>query len=126
MNTRAYSPARDYETLVGWWKGHGQDAVDPDNLPGTGFITDFAACFVLKTDTRVCFIEGAISDPSASFHDRDLAVDEVVERCIEYARSSGFLQLLVLTHMRRVIDRACTRHGFRRPLENMQLIERNF
>ena len=122
--TRPVVLTRDYETLVGWWKGFGQDSYAASELPPCGFINDYAACFLLKTDGCACFLEHLVSDPTSADEERSIAIDDVVDACLALAQSIGFRLVYAITSNKRVINRAITEHGFSVPREAFQIVTR--
>lgn len=126
MTTRQVVLTRDYETLVGWWKGFGQDAYSVDELPKSGFINEHAACFLLKTDGLACFLEHLVSDPTVVDEVRSDAIDDVVDACLGLAQSIGFRLVYAITSKKSVVTRAIKRHGFSVPRESLQIVTREF
>lgn len=80
MKTRKVTPA-DLIIISGWLKGHGQPhTISPDYLPPTGLIVEGIAClFLIKTDTKTAYFEGAISAPGCDKIERRQALKMLVE-----------------------------------------------
>jgi hypothetical protein len=76
LQLRMYDPAKDYDMVAGWWKGHGWDAVPPFFLPKLGVIAcwaegekteDTAAAWLyMDNSAPVCWLEYMVSNPEAN------------------------------------------------------------
>jgi hypothetical protein len=76
LQLRMYDPAKDYDMVAGWWKGHGWDAVPPFFLPKLGVIAywaegekneDTAAAWLyMDNSAPVCWLEYMVSNPAAN------------------------------------------------------------
>lgn len=97
MSMRRYEPS-DYPTLCSWWALWGVPKTPETVLPKTGFISDFAAAFLLKTDGPSCFIEELVCNPMSSRNERSAGITEAIETCIEHAKQDGFLKVCGLTN----------------------------
>lgn len=100
----------DYPRLDAWYRARKMDRLEIWQLPEIGFINEAAACFLMRADGGVCFIDCLISDPGCPSEKRDHCIDEVVMCCLEKTR--GFRICYALTNQESVIKRA-ELHGFK-------------
>ena len=89
----------DWEFLPSWWEGYeGWDAPIPkDMLPENGlggFIVDkdkhpIAACWLWVTNSKTCFVNAFVADPSYRDTDREEAFDELIKFVTRFAQDMG-------------------------------------
>ena|SRR6476620_4689078 len=122
MSVRPYNHGLDYDQLCGWYKGYGEDAPDLGLLPPTGYISDFGAIFVIKTDTDLCMLEHLIIDRDF-MGDRADAVTDLAHAAIGHARASGFSLCWAFTRYP-VVAKVAEKLGFRKARSFKGLWER--
>ena len=113
---RGYKPS-DYPTIQYWAESRGVEIVPGEWLPSEGLINDQAVCFIVSTDTPVCFIEYLIAAKTAT-NDK---IDEVVEGCIALAKALGFKEINALT-VKSTVSLRAKKHGFSGP-ESVMLLK---
>jgi hypothetical protein len=104
---RAIDLQADYETICGWWRGHGQEPIPREHLPATGRIVDgVAACFLYRTDAPVGLIEHLVAAPGSDKDDRREAVRALIAELVAEAKRLGADVVYALTPVPGVADRA--------------------
>ncbi len=69
--------------------------------------------FLYQTDSKVCYIDGLLANPSISKTQRSEAIDQVVKAIIKAAKHLGFKYLLGTTKVKEVETRAIMKHQFK-------------
>jgi hypothetical protein len=81
-----------------WYEDRGIRSPEPYDYPEIGFIVeDVAAVFLYQTDSSFAIIEGLISNKDASPLERDVAIDMLYAKIIEFAKNAQYTKLLALT-----------------------------
>lgn len=102
---RLYKP-EDFPAVSSWAKAW-EINVSEDLLPHTGFIVpDVAAFFIYETDSKVCYFENLICNPSASREQRESAFSGLTQAVIQEAKSRGFKVAYACTNIGSVINLA--------------------
>lgn len=94
----------DFPKIKEWFTHYGTEIAN-DILPDIGFITDHAACFLLTTNSKVCFLEPLVGDPKNPWAKR-AELDSVMIACLDKAKEMGFKQCFGLSSNSEVLDRA--------------------
>lgn len=111
MQVRRFDLENDYNILLSWWAGWRTKYIPRDMLPPVGFISDYAAAFVLETVGVAAFIETLVNNPSAKKDRRSEGTDEVIGAAVKYCKEKGFKKLYALTRKETVARRA-VKHSF--------------
>jgi hypothetical protein len=110
MQVRAYSD-RDFPEIQVWYRSRGMSAIE-DCLPQFGFIAPgIAAGFLVQTDTKYCFLEPFISNPTSTIEERDEALNLIMFNLINLAKLLEFKYIFGVSRSQGMISRAL-RHGF--------------
>jgi len=110
--------ASDYPTISGWAYDRGVEIAPNEYLPKVGFISDTAVCFLVSTDTPVCFIEYLIAAKTALPDN----IEEVINACCREAGKLGFKVIRAYTEMSSVRNRAL-KMGFSLVSEQNKILE---
>lgn len=104
--TRLYNPNEDLEQVNLWLIAHNQIPCEKSDLPGYGVIEDGVAVgFLCQTDTKTCFIDPMISNKEASSEDRNAALNDIIIKLGELAKTMGYKRLLFMTAERSLQER---------------------
>lgn len=101
MNLRKYTP-EDFCHVQSLFKSRGID-VEKTQLPWSGWVTDNAACFLLATNSRICFLEWLVAKDTPT---KTLEMDLVIEACLQMAKDMGYLKCFALTDKSSVVKKA--------------------
>ena len=105
--TEQYQPSVHDLQLSSWFEQWNIATNITDLLPKTGFIVDgVCAIFLYETNSKVCFIDGFISNKLASEEVKEKALDQVVLAAIDQAKADGFKKIVAQTRIAKVIERA--------------------
>lgn len=108
----SYNPILHNKQLENWFKQWGFDPKIIDYLPTTGFvIDDVCAAFLYKTNSKVCYIDGFISNKKAKKTIKEYCLNRVIESCLQLAVKEGFTKVMAQTKLETVINRA-SKFGF--------------
>ena len=113
--TRVWDREQDYETLAGWWRGHGWEPLQAEDIPDTGFVANECAfgCLYIDIHCRFAMMEWVVTDPSASPRLCVKSLNEVIEKLIETAKEVGIKRVYsVLKHDK--LAGLYERHGFQK------------
>lgn len=105
---RRYDNEKDYEILLSWWEDWGHPVQTKEDLPPTGFINDYAACFLIETKGNICFIDSLISSPTVHSKERSKDVNNIIDACLKYCKENGFKYALAITEKQSVLHRSVT------------------
>lgn len=110
MQSRKYVD-EDFKSIIEWYDSrHIRPA--QDMIPPTGFIVPgIAAGFLMRTDTSACILEPFIANPRANKHDRDRALNSIMNDLIHEAKELGYDRVFGFSSHERMIERAVS-HGF--------------
>jgi hypothetical protein len=95
MNFR-YFEEKDYDTLIDWWKFWRFTPPSLENLPTSGVIVnkdgiDTCAGFIYFTNSKMCWIEFIVSNPSVKQkEDRREAIIKVIDILCSIAKNNGY------------------------------------
>lgn len=101
-----YSP-HQFEKLKSMYESRGLE-IDETQLPNIGFITDNAACFLIITNCKICFLEFLVSRKG----DYGDEVDAVMNACLNQAKEMGYTQVFGLSSVDSAVKRALD-NGFK-------------
>lgn len=105
MNIRAYTN-EDFSELNDWYRARGAK-IQERYLPQYGFIVEgIAAGFLMQTDCPVCFLEPFISNPSATKHDRDRALNLILNQLVSLARLQEYELIYGVSTSKTMVDRS--------------------
>lgn len=99
---------KDFDHVYELFKARGA-SITKQQLPSIGFITENAACFLITTNSSVCFIEWLVS---RNVPTKDEEMDACVQACIQVASAMGFKICYSLTDKTSVVERAF-KHSFK-------------
>jgi hypothetical protein len=91
-----YIEQSDYEMLVDWWKFWRFPAPPIEMLPDSGVIVnkdgvDICAGFIYFTNSKTCWIEFIVSNPSVKQkEDRREAITNVIEVLCSIGKNNGY------------------------------------
>ena len=111
--TRLWDKEADYETLKGWWEGHGWTALPVQDLPDTGFIANETAfgCLYIDIHMRFAMMEWVVTDPNAAPRACLKSLNEVIDKLLETAKDVGVVRVYsVLKHEK--LEKLYAKHGF--------------
>jgi len=106
-----YGRSRHYESLCGWWIGHGQEpepewALPGDGRPGIGLvIPNVAAGFMYYTGTRIALLHEFVSNPEAPGKLTSPALDALILELERQARFDGIDHLAAWTKHPAIVSR---------------------
>jgi hypothetical protein len=86
-----YEPAKHRALVEGWLRERGMPVPEPEMFPPFGVVVDgCVAGFLLCTDSKQCFIDQVVGDPSANPFVRK-AAGQVLVACLEvFASERGY------------------------------------
>jgi hypothetical protein len=97
----------DIDTIRSWYNARNLEAPPRSYFPTLGFVVPgVAAGFLYATDTKVCFMEGFITNKDASSESRDWAIKAIAESLTDMAKCQGFHKILVLSTDQGIVARA--------------------
>ncbi len=115
---RPYTPS-DLEQVNSWLIQRELPTFQDHFLPKTGFIIENTAVgFLYKTDSSFCWLEWVVTNPKANSTDRNKALDLIVSKLLEEAKSSGFKIVFTSLQDTGLIERY-SKHGFMITEKNM-------
>ena len=111
MIVKPYRP--EYKGKIeAWLKKRGIDTKVVADLPEVGFISpNVAAGFLRKVEGNFGMIDSFITNPEASPHNRNEALDKITESLVRTAYGLGMKQLLAISVDENTLKRA-VRLGF--------------
>lgn len=123
MEIRKFDPQSDYLKVSAWWEKQGWPSIPLEMLPKTGFIMEDAegglcAGWLYKTDSKFAWLEWIVANPARPFELRGRALDVLMLRLVETARSSGFKAVFSSINNERLINRY-KKHGFKETEKSM-------
>ena len=101
---------KDYPTIWGWWRKHDSFAPLEEHLPPTGLVAHkdkegIAAGFLYKTDSSICVFEFAVCNPEASKEDRDIGLDLIIKKAIEWSKTNNYTLIYTSISIQKYINR---------------------
>jgi len=100
-----YQKAIHQEQIIEWYKQWNMKG-SLDLMPETGLIVpNICAIFLYETNSKVCFIDGFISNKEVSDEKRDKCLDLVVSSLLHLAKEKGFKYIKADSRYQSVIDR---------------------
>lgn len=124
ISLRAFHRESDYQTIEGWWKGHGWDAVPLAMLPAMGMVamnddTPAAAGWVyLDNSTGVGMLEWIVSNPANTMKVSAVALARLVDCLRNAAREIGY-GVILGSCRQESLARLMEREGFQRTDEGV-------
>lgn len=104
----------DLREIEGWYSRRGLVPPPQSCFPATGYIMpEVAAMFLWSTDSCICLLDGAITNPAAPIVRRASALKAITQALIAQATRGGFTQILGYCHARSTA-RLVRQHGFRK------------
>lgn len=86
---RAITPD-DFSTISDWYSSRGL-RFSPEWVSDIGYIVDgVAAIFLIPTSSKVCLLDGCITNKDSSTDERDKALDAILVKLSETAAELGF------------------------------------
>lgn len=102
----------DFDEVKGWFQDREMNHIRETLLPEFGFIEPgVAAGFLHRTDSKVCILEGFVTNRSALGAYRHQALDGIVDACVKKAKELGFQRICAFSIDESIIGRA-EKHGF--------------
>lgn len=114
----AFDPVKHGEALKEWLMFYDLPKTHFDEIPEIGFMAEdedgfIAAGFIRKIENcSLALIDGLIANPESLGKRRYHAIDQVVEKLIEFSKSAGLKQLIGFSVDAGTIKRSI-KHGFR-------------
>lgn len=110
MRLEMFDVNKHYETVCSWWKQHKWDVVPTGLLPKHGIViydgdTPAAAGWVYSTDSKICWIEWIVVNPTLKRNIRGAAIEELIEALQALAKELGFLVAFTSVRVPRLIKR---------------------
>jgi hypothetical protein len=103
---------KDWETLMGWYEGHGWPRLDPAMLPEVSFfVPDHACGWLYQSDSCVCWLEFLVTNPKGDKKLNFKALDEIYDTAIIKAKELGFTAIFSSFNHKSLI-RLAERKGF--------------
>jgi hypothetical protein len=91
--------ADDHPEIASWYRAHDQKMVPIDLLPPQGLIwPGVAAGFMMKTDSKVCFLEHYIANPRAFKEVSRRALELITDQFLQASRAQGYVAVFALTN----------------------------
>jgi hypothetical protein len=101
---RRYEP-KDYTQIYGWYEKRSLESIPPNFLPEIGFIVDgVGAGFLYKTDSLVCIIDSAITNPDSDKEIRKNMILKLADRLVKEADNLGFKYVFTNTSFESLKD----------------------
>ena len=111
MKLRRYK-AEDKAELDQWFQAHGMVPTEAAFFPPLGFICPGVAVgFVAQTDSGVALMDHYLTNPLASYKERQDALDSITEALLGAASTLGYKRIVALTTAQGIYERAL-RFGF--------------
>lgn len=114
MRVREFSKegSGDYEMIQEWHKAWEKECLPMECLSGLGLIVDeCVAGFLYSTDSKVCFFDCFVSDPSITKVERNAALDVLVASLVQSAKDLDNKVIVANSMSGNIKDRAL-KHGF--------------
>lgn len=110
-NVAFYQPDQHNEMIRNWYEAWGME-FDPSIMPATGIVMEnVCAIFMYETNSKVCFLEGYISNPIIDKKVRDECLDHIADKMIKVAKDKGYEYAFIYSRHEVVAKRAI-KHGF--------------
>ena len=105
-----------YLLLTEWWTKHKWPVIPKPFLPKTGYMAfvgekPIVAAFLYKTDSSMGILEWYVSNPDSTYEERTAAMNELLEKVFETARTLGIQAIFTSCTNKSLISRL-TAHGF--------------
>lgn len=122
MIPEPFEHGKHLEMVNRWAVSRGLKAVPVELLPRTGrVVPELAAVFLYKTDSRVGFIEHAITNPDAAVKDASHALDDCIAAIESDARWLGMSVLCGVSRIPGMAERV-RRAGFEVSAERFRMM----
>jgi N-acetylglutamate synthase-like GNAT family acetyltransferase len=111
--TRVWDRDTDYEELCRWWRAHGWEPLENEDIPDTGFIANETAfgCLYIDIHGRFAMMEFVVTNPDAPARQCLRSLNEVIDKLLETATKIGVKRVYsVLKHEK--LDKLYQKHGF--------------
>lgn len=96
--------------------------IELEALPKHFFVNDYAAAFLVVTDSNFCFIEPIIANPDVSPDDRAIGISQVSNQCEQLAKKLGFKKVYGMTNKLSMLKHAAE-NGYK-PSSTPYLVEK--
>lgn len=88
----------DFKEIFRWHELRGMRPPDIGSMPGVGLIQPgVAAVFLYRTDSDVCLLDCAVSNPEAERSECDEALDSILRELVKIASGTGFRKIFAMT-----------------------------
>jgi len=88
MNCRLMTDL-DYDTAVGWWKGHDFPAIPKEVLPPTGAVVDgHCLGWVYLSNGGIAYVEWIVGNPDIKGRSMVKALNILIEKLIQIAKEN--------------------------------------
>jgi hypothetical protein len=78
----------------------------PEYLPETGYINNnHCAGFLYKTDSKICWLEWVVSNPDSPKEERNLALNELIDKLCDDAQKLGFKAIFTSVEHEGLLER---------------------
>jgi hypothetical protein len=116
MKTVRYRTVDIYQKVCNWWKAHGFPVLPVDFLPFEGYIisdndVELYAVFLYVTDSALCWLTFPVSNPKATYEQKQGAMEQLFKDVAEDAKSEGFKFMFTTSPLPRVQE-ALINSGF--------------
>lgn len=108
-----YDHGKHYDKMVDWLAHKGMAKPDPSFFPDVGYCVDGNAIgFLLKTNSRQCFVDQVAANPHAAPGERLRALNTLFELLEEKAKEAGCGLIASFTEIPRMKEEFLA-HGYR-------------
>jgi hypothetical protein len=126
MDVIAFNRKNHLELVSEWLKARGMNELLAQEVPQFGYICfndhdAICAGFLRKVEGGYMFMDSLITNPLASPHLRDKAIDIVVTELIESAKDLGITKILANSTDSNTLERS-KKHGFRALPERVVIV----
>lgn len=107
MEMRQFNLHDDYSDINAWFHERKGEYFPVKFLSGTGFIVPGVAVgFLIRTDANVGILEPFVSNPHAPEKERDEALNKILKKLVDHAKSLGYRAVFGFSTAQTMIDRA--------------------
>lgn len=115
-----------YEEVSGWFMKRGMKPIPRSSLPKFGkIVPSLAAVFLYQTDSDVCAIENAITNPESDKKIRRQALGVAIKDCISHAKDIGFKNMMFVSDIPVVVEDFAKEHKFKKIEGKVNILWRN-
>ncbi len=123
MITKKHRSVDIYEKVCSWWMYHNFPTLPIDFLPFEAFTIsndeiELYTVFLYVTDSSLCWLTFPVSNPEATFEEKQGAMEQLFKEVGEYAKKEGYKFMFTTSPLLRVQE-ALIASGFSLGDENV-------